>query len=243
MKKKENVEVEVFDTKVEMSEAAADFILSTALKAVSVYGRFTIALSGGSTPKILYAMLATDEYASVMPWADTYIFWSDERNLPAGHEDYNGTLATKALLDHVQIPEKNIYPVPTHLSPAEAAAGYEQEILDFFEGEPVFDIILLGLGDDGHTASLFPGTDVLNEEERLVKETTVDAKVSERITFTYPLINEADNVLFLVSGASKADILSDIINGTGDKYPAQGVAPANGTLHWYLDKDAASKLK
>lgn len=243
MKKKDNVEVEVFDTKVEMSEAAADFIVSTALKAVSVYGRFTIALSGGSTPKILYAMLATDEYASVMPWANTYIFWSDERNVPASHEDYNGTLATEALLKHVPIPEANIYPVPTHLEPAEAAAGYEQEIMDFFEGEPVFDIILLGLGDDGHTASLFPGTDVLDEEERLVKETTVNAKVAERITFTYPLINEADNVLFLVSGVSKADVVKDILNGTEHKYPAQGVAPANGTLHWYLDKDAASKLQ
>lgn len=233
--------VKAFEDSVKLNQEAADLILAIAKKAVSVYGRFTIALSGGSTPKALYELMATEPYRSAMPWAETFVFWGDERYVAAATDDYNGTMATKALLSHVPIPEPNIYPVPTHLPLQEVAEAYEKEINDFFEGEPVFDLILLGVGDDGHTASLFPNSDALNEEDKLVVATTAPHKIAERITFTYPLINVADNVMFLVAGKGKADIMKEILNGEADKYPAQLVQP-EGNLYWCLDRAAASKL-
>ena len=233
--------VKVFEDTAKLNQEAAEFIIATANKAVNVYGRFTIALCGGSTPKGLYELLATEPYRSAMPWEDTFVFWGDERYVTAATEDYNATLATKAMLSHVPIPEPNIFPVPTHLPLAEAADAYDKEIDSFFEGEAVFDLILLGVGEDGHTASLFPNSEALHEQDKIVVATTAPHKIAERITFTYPLINAADNVMFLVAGNGKADIMKEILNGEADKYPAQLVQP-EGNLYWYLDRAAASKL-
>ena len=241
--------VEIFRTPMEMTEATARCFAARAVEAVSVRGRFTAALSGGKTPVALYTLLAKAPSVSQIPWARVYLFWGDERCVPPDHEESNYRMTREFLLDHVPIPPANIHRMQGEMAPAEAAARYEKELREFFaphgDGFPVFDFILLGLGEDGHTASLFPGTRAIRESARWVLGHYVDAQKGWRITLTPPVINAARTVVFIVSGAGKAAILKEILEGPSrpDTLPAQIVRPAGGDLVWILDREAAALLK
>ena len=226
-------------------KAAADLIIQLYEQAIADKGSFTIALSGGNTPKKLYELLATPVYAKKINWKNIYLFWSDERCVPVSDEENNSHMASQALLNNVPVPKENIFPVPVNFEPAKAAARYEQMIRTFFKDtQPHFDLVLLGLGEDGHTASLFPGTDILDEKKILVKQVYLKEKKMFRVSFTLPLINDAKHILFLVTGKEKSSILKKIFTKPVKKpaYPAQLIKPVKGKLFWYLDKAAASSL-
>lgn len=237
--------VKVFSSDAELIKAAADTIVLIAREAVAKRGRFVISLSGGHTPEHLYITLSKPPYVDQMPWSHVYIFWGDERYVPADDEQNNANMARRTLLNHITIPAENIFPVQTQFSPADAAKNYEECIRRLFGNEtPVFDLMLLGIGDNSHTASLFPNTEVLHEHSRLVKEVFVEEVEMYRITMTVPLINNSRNILFLVEGESKAEAVNTILNGTykPDTYPAQLIRPVDGKLFWYLDSNAARLL-
>jgi 6-phosphogluconolactonase len=235
-------------TPQELFEAAAEEVVRAANQAVAQRGRFTLALSGGSTPKNLYTLLATNARTS-LPWDRTYFFWSDERHVPPSDPESNYRMAEEAMLSKVPVAASNVFRVPTENPDAAAAAeAYEQTLRKFFTVEagqlPRFDLILLGMGPDGHTASLFPETAALRERSRLVVANWVEKLKTSRITFTLPLLNAARCVAFLVSGTDKASVLHEVLEGNapGEQYPAKLVHPADGKLIWFLDRAAASGL-
>lgn len=225
-----------------LARAAADEVL----RAVHSAGdRFTLALSGGSTPKRLYQLLAADEYSSRLDWQRIHLFWGDERCVPPDDSASNYHLAQETLLDHVPILPENVHRIAGELEPAQAAALYDQHLGTFFGGLPRFDLILLGLGVDGHTASLFPLTPALQERIHYAVPSIAPVSPSHRVTVTLPVINAAARVLFLVSGADKADVLRRVFYGepTPDELPAQLVQPVNGDCLWLVDTPAARLLK
>lgn len=229
----------------ELLTALAEFIIEKANLAIQASGKFTFALSGGSSPKRLYELLASDGYRHRIDWTKVYFFFGDERYVPADHSSSNFLMAKNALFVPLKISPNNIFGVDTTLSPNEAAGDYEQRIRKHFQGkECVFDLILLGLGDNSHTASLFPHTSVLHEKKALVKEIYVQEVGMYRITFTAPLINAAHTVAFLVYGASKAEAVGNILHGPSDieVYPAQLIKPSRGEVHWFLDGPAATEV-
>jgi len=222
--------IRVFENSRELARGAAEHFVALAQK-----DSFTVALSGGSTPKILYQLLA-DQFQTRVSWSKTQFFWSDERHVPPDHPDSNYRLAHEALLSRVPVPESNVHRVHSeNPSAQEAADEYEKIIV------PRLDLILLGLGTDGHTASIFPGSDVLHETKRLVAAPWVEKLNTYRITMTLPLLNNGASILFLVSGAEKAAIVTEVLEGP-KKYPAQFVQPTEGELIWMLDRDAAAGL-
>jgi 6-phosphogluconolactonase len=229
-----------------LMRAAADEIVAVAQESIASRGRFSIALAGGSTPKSLYLLLATPDYISRFQWDRVYVFWGDERCVPPEHVDSSYRMARETLLDHVPIPQENIHRIHGEDDPAKAALEYAQVLHEFFSNanSPRFDFILLGMGDDGHTASLFPGTAALHEQTRWVVENYVVSKQMWRITLSPFAINSAANVAFLVSGASKAERLHEVLNGEfqPDTFPAQIVNPANGRLLWLVDSASAALL-
>lgn len=232
----------------ELFQAAAEEIIRAANEAVALRGRFTIALSGGSTPKGLYTLIAANAGSS-LPWDRIFVFWSDERHVPPDDADSNYRMAKETLLSKVPIPEANIFPVPAENPDAAAAAEeYDKTLRRFFtvpSGEfPRFDVILLGLGPDGHTASLFPESGALQEKSRLVVANWVEKLKTFRITFTLPVLNAARCVAFLVSGTDKAPVLREVLQGSApdEKYPAKLVQPSDGKLIWFVDRAAASEL-
>ncbi len=235
--------VHVYADKAALVTAATDQVIELIRDAIATHGRCSIALSGGSTPKPIYQALAQAD----LPWDQLYIYWGDERYVPATHADSNAKMARDAWLAHVAIPADNIFVVPTDTdSPEVSAERYQQSLMDSFsaasEGEiPQFDVILLGMGDDGHTASLFPHTLALNEFYRWVTVGNKDGQ--PRITFTSRLINQARHVMFVVAGANKQTALSQVFSPTADSaaYPARLVAPV-GELRWLLDVDASKGL-
>jgi 6-phosphogluconolactonase len=232
-----------------MTRAAANLFAARAAEAVSAQGRFTAALSGGKTPVALYDLLAKNPFASQIPWARVHLFWGDERCVPPDHGDSNYRLVRERLINHVPIPPANVHRMPAEMDTVEAAARYEEQLREFFAphggGFPVFDLVLLGLGEDGHTASLFPGTRALRESARWVLGHYVDAQKGWRITLTPPVINAARMVAFIVAGAGKAAVVKEILEGPfgPDTLPAQIVRPAGGDLVWMLDREAAALLK
>lgn len=233
----------VFEDTAATCKAVAAFIAETAQHAIHTNGKFSIALSGGNTPKKLYEYMSEPTFAALMPWDKTYVFWSDERCVPFSDEQNNSHMAFEAMLNKVPVPPANIFPIPVELSAQEAASEYERKIKIFFGDQfPVFDIILLGLGDNGHTASLFPHTSILNEKIRLVKEVFVPELNTYRISFTVPLINKAAKIVFFVTGKSKATIINTIFTGetNPNEYPAQLIRKEK--TYWFIDKAANSQL-
>lgn len=245
-----HAEVRVLPDIAALSRAAADEFLRAARAAIETRARFTVALSGGSTPKAIFGLLAVDEAGgrNKLPWDKAQVFFGDERHVPPDHPDSNYRMASEALLSKVPIPPANVHRVRAELDVARAAAEYENELRSVFgsrAGEiPRFDVIMLGMGPDGHTASLFPGSAALQERAALVSANWVENFNSHRITFTYPLLNAAAEVLFVAGGADKADMLRNVLRGdpSGRSYPAQDVRPISGRLLWLVDEAAARAL-
>ena len=243
-----SVEIRRLTTPQELFEAAAEEVVGAANQAVAERGRFTLALSGGSTPKSLYTLLATNA-RSTLPWDRTFFFWSDERHVPPTDPDSNYRMAQEAMFSKVSVPAGNVLRVPSEMPDAAAAAeAYEQTLRKFSALEPQqfprFDLILLGMGPDGHTASLFPETAALQEKSRLVVANWVEKLKTSRITFTVPVLNAGRSVAFLVSGTDKAPALKAVIesDAPGEQYPAKLVRPNDGKLIWFVDRAAASEL-
>ena len=236
--------VATFPDQDTLAEAAAQHIVTLAKEAITTRGRFSIALSGGSTPKQTLSCLASDEFAPMMDWQKVHVFWGDERCVPPDHADSNYLMAREVMLDRVPIPIENIHRIQAELNPTDAANTYETELRAFFQEVPRFDLVLLGMGDDGHTASLFPGTEAFIEEDRWVVANYIAKMSAWRITLTPIAINAAANITFLVSGARKAERLHEVLNGPYKprELPAQLVKPLDGRLRWLVDADAARLL-
>jgi 6-phosphogluconolactonase len=223
----------------------ADFIVDVARNAVATRGRFDFVVSGGSSPKRLYDLLTSDAYQNRVDWQKTYFFLGDERNVGLEHPDSNYRMVKQSLFDPLHVPADHVFPVDTMLTPAAAAARYEELIRTHFNGGPCqFDLVLLGLGSNSHTASLFPHTEVLHEQTKLVSGLFIPEVNMFRITFTAPLINQARHIAFLVYGASKAEAVAEIIQGKRDidAHPAQLIQPVGGTLEWFVDAAAGEKI-
>lgn len=237
--------ISVFQTAAALAQAAADLMVKISKQAIESRGKFVISLSGGTTPEHLYTLLAKPPYRDQISWNKTFIFWGDERCVPSDNKLNNANMAKTLLLDHINIPSININPVPVDLEPGKAAKKYASIIKEFFGKEPPrFDLIFLGLGENGHTASLFPGSDVVFENTLLVREVFVKEQHMFRITMTPPLINKARNIVFLVEGEKKAEILKTVLIGPQqpDKFPAQAINAEDGNLYWLVDEKAAALL-
>ncbi|HEX8328372.1 MAG TPA: 6-phosphogluconolactonase [Hymenobacter sp.] len=234
----------VYPTVEEVLRGLADFVVAQAGQAVVARGRFTLALSGGSSPKKLYELLASEAYRDRVPWPQVFFFFGDERDVPQTDPESNFLMAKKALFDPLQIPQENVFAIDTSLPAAEAAAAYTRAITAFFGAEAHLDLVLLGLGDNSHTASLFPHTPVLQASAAGAEAVFVEEKQAYRITLTAPLINQARAVAFLVYGADKAAAVQAVVNGPRDseEHPAQLIAPTAGETHWFLDEAAAAHL-
>lgn len=243
-----SAEIRILSTPQELFGAAAEEVVRTAKEAVEQRGRFAIALSGGSTPNSLYNLLATNARTS-LPWDRMFFFWGDERHVPPTDPDNNYRSADEAMLSKIPVAPGNVFRIETENPDAAAAAeAYEKTLQKFFALEPGkiprFDLILLGMGPDGHTASLFPGTAALEEKSRLVVANWVEKLKTSRLTFTLPVLNAARCVTFLVSGVDKAPALNAVLKGDapGEQYPAKLVQPSPGSLIWLVDRAAASEL-
>jgi 6-phosphogluconolactonase len=241
-------EVRRLTTPQELFQVAADEVIRAANDAVRERGRFTIALAGGSTPRNLYTLIAANAGSS-LPWSKVFFFWGDERHVPPADPESNYRMAEETLLSKIPVPPANIFRIPAENPDASAVAeSYEQTLRKFFAlapGEfPRFDFILLGMGPDGHTASLFPETAALQEKTRLVVANSVEKLHTSRITLTLPVLNAARCVAFLVSGADKAVMLHEVLEGQapGERYPSKLVRPSDGKLIWFVDRAAASQL-
>jgi 6-phosphogluconolactonase len=239
-------QVRVFTSVEELFRASAEEFCEIGNRAIQEHGRFTVALSGGSTPKELHRELATT-FASELPWDRVFFFWGDERHVPPDFPESNFRMARETLLSKLTVPASHVFRIHGELPDANQSAGiYEQTLLEFFRPTtgkiPRFDFILLGIGPEGHTASLFPGTAALEEKQRLVVGNWVAVHSTWRITCTYPLLNSAANVMFLADGSGKADIIRKALKDPSANLPCQGVKPVSGNLTWYLDKAAGAKL-
>lgn len=233
--------VQVYESPQELAEAAARAFAGSAAEAIAERGRFAVALAGGSTPKATYEILARD-HAEDVDWPNVHAFFGDERTVPPDHEDSNYRMARETLLDRVPI--GSVHRMRGELPPDEAAAVYEEDLGQFFGGEfPVLDLVMLGIGPDGHTASLFPATAALGVTDRLVVANPVTKLDTTRLTLTVPVLNAAREVRFLVAGAGKAEALAEILEGDADprEYPAKLVRPPGGPI-WMVDHAAASAL-
>jgi len=242
--------VEIFRNAAELAQQAAQLILTQSQLGVARNNLFTIALSGGSTPKRLYELLAdpTQQFRSQLPWDRIHFFWTDERHVPPDHPDSNYRMVREAMLVRAPVPPTNVHRMLSEKPNAsEAANDYESQLRDFFHlpaGElPRIDFALLGLGPEGHTASLFPDSEVLQETQRWVAAPWIAKLNSYRLTMTLPVLNNASTVVFLVSGSEKAEILREVLKGEPDRFPAQRINPTNGALSWLVDENAASKLQ
>lgn len=231
----------------ELSRETAEFFVTTASDAIDRNGQFTVSLSGGSTPKALYRLLSS-EYGDSIDWSRVSFFLGDERFVPIDSDESNFRMVNEALFEPLQIPDSNIFRWETELDSAEAAAAdYDTRMTSYFQllpGQlPRFDLTLLGLGEDGHTASLFPDTAALEIADRLAVANWVEKLETYRLTMTFPVINNSAVCAFLAAGESKANVLARIQDhASRTAYPAERVAPVDGELYWFLDEAAASKL-
>ena len=236
----------IFNAADQVLTALADYFVKVATESIAAKNKFTVALSGGSSPKKLYELLASTSYADHVDWEKVYFFFGDERNVPQDHKDSNYLMAKKALFDPLLISPANVFPVDTTFEPAEAAARYWEMISTFFdEGELSFDLVLLGLGDNSHTASLFPHTPVLHDTTPGVKEVWLEDQQVWRITLNAPLINDGRHIAFLVYGEGKAIAVHHVLEDAEDieEYPAQLIDSITGETVWFLDEAAAADLE
>ncbi|MGH9821881.1 MAG: 6-phosphogluconolactonase [Blastocatellia bacterium] len=228
-----------------LAATAAKEFVRLAKAAVQIQGAFSVALSGGSTPKATFELLSTQPLVLQVPWSSTHVFWSDERTVPPDHKDSNYRMAYEAMISRVALPATNVHRMKGEMDPESAAAEYTAELENHFgPGFPRFDLIMLGMGDDGHTASLFPGTKALGEAERPVVANYVPKFSTNRLTFSVPTINNAACVMFLISGDAKVPALKEVIEGTRNTqlYPSQLIHPTNGALEYLVDRAAAAAL-
>lgn len=239
--------LQVFADHASFARGCADFVTRLACDSISARGRFTVALAGGSTPRAVYASLSAPPCRDRIPWDAVHVFFGDERCVPPDDPRSNYRMAREALLDAVPLPAANVHRIRGEDDPAAEAARYEQELTAFFGAAafPAFDLILLGLGEDGHTASLFPGTAALREGERRAVALYIGALASWRVTFTVPTINAARQVAFLVAGSAKSQMLWNVLRGPRQPgiWPAQLIDPASGALHWLTDAAAAQRVR
>lgn len=229
----------VFDDRAALANGAAALFASQAQKAVAERGRFTVLLAGGETPRLTYQALAQEPFRSTVPWECVHCFWGDERCVPPDDPRSNALMARQALLDHVPVKPENVHPLNSKLPPQQAADAYGIDLATFFGQEsPCFDLVLLGLGDDGHTASLLPGSPALDEHFRWTSVARRPEEDFSRVTLTAPIINQAATIAFLVAGSSKSAVLAHVLNGELPPYPAQLIQPESGELHWLVDREA-----
>lgn len=245
MKAGVRVMIQIFPNKESLSRAAAELFVRRAGQALRLRGRFCVALSGGNTPRRMYELLAQPPFRDQVAWEQVQVFWGDERCVSADDPRSNARLARQAWLDHVPIPPEQIHPIQGNLSPEAAAQAYEALLRSFFAGRPPsLDLIFLGLGEDGHTASLFPYHEVLREGVRWVAEVYLAPGDLDRVTLTTAIINQAAVVAFLVGGGGKARVLKEILTGPPEpqRLPAQLIQPEGGQLLWLVDREAAFPL-
>ena len=238
-------DVRVFQDSKSLAAAAAEAFINLAEQSILDQGRFSVALSGGSTPNLLYQILANPDNQKRLDWDQIYLFFGDERNVPPDHVDSNFRMVKEVLLEKIDIPKKNIHCVQTELDIQQAAQSYEMSIRQFFAGDwPRFDLVLLGMGADGHTASLFPNSLGLEEENRWFIANFVPEPGLWRLTLTKCAINNAKNIILLVSGASKAAMVKEVLCGSEatSLKPIQMISPRDGQMTWMLDRDAAVYL-
>jgi 6-phosphogluconolactonase len=236
-------DVRVFADVDELSLRAAEAAVRTINESLRSNRSFSVALSGGTTPRTLYHLLST-RFRDQIPWTNVHVFWGDERYVPLADPQSNYRMAREALLDMVPCPAENVHQMPTELpNPDVAAREYEKTLGSYFSKDwPHFDLVLLGLGEDGHTASLFPGSPALNETKRWVVAVKAPAKPPLRLTLTLPALTQAANIYFLVTGSNKAQALHHVLTGSPDPkiYPASGVRLTQGTVIWWVDRAAAA---
>jgi 6-phosphogluconolactonase len=228
----------------ELAIALANWIEVLIRKTLEVKDQFSIALSGGESPKKLYQKLASNPYREKVNWGRLHVFWGDERVVPFNDERSNAKMAYDNLLSQVNIPTQQVHSIWTDIPPEQSAKQYEKILHQYFDDkQTTFDLVLLGLGEDGHTLSLFPGSAAINDEQSWVKADNAEQKGMKRITLMPTVINRSAAIVFLVTGENKATVLAEIIsNPTHEKYPAQLIQPANGELYWFLDEAAAKNL-
>lgn len=238
--------IEIYENAKELAWAAALRFASLVEQAIKANGRFTVALSGGSTPKALFTILAEKPFADSLPWPNIYLFWGDERCVPPDHADSNFRMTNEALLSKAPIPTENVFRVAGEDEDHDrAAVNYSATVQQFFNSDaPQFDLVFLGMGADGHTASLFPGSTALKANDGIAVANFVEKFNSWRITLTAPTINNAHHVTFLVAGEDKAATLKDVLEGEyqPETYPSQLIKPVSGDLLWMLDEAAAAQL-
>jgi len=240
------MKINVFKTEDEVLDGLANYFVEVAAKSIAHHGQFSVALSGGNSPKKLYELLASPKFRDKVEWKKVHFFFGDERYVPHTDPQSNYLMAKKAILEPLELSYRQIFPENTSVSPEEAAARYTNDINLYFAGfDARFDLVLLGLGDNSHTASLFPHTPVLHDKTASVKEVFLDDQQVFRITMTAPLINQAHHIAYLVYGAGKAEAVHHVIEDKKDieNYPAQLIKPSDGDLQWFLDTAAAALLK
>ena len=240
-------EIRVFADLEALSRAAADVLVDLSRRAIADRGRFLVALSGGGTPARLYQLLPQPPYREEIPWANMHVFWGDERCVPPDHPQSNYRQAWDALLKHVPVSPQNIHRVKSELTPQEAARDYAAVLKQYAEAPlewPRFDLVLLGMGEDGHTASLFPGSEVEASAPALAVSGHYQGRPAWRVTLTPPVLNAASAVIFLVAGAAKSHTLQQVLDGEyrPRDLPSQRVRPSDGELIWLVDRDAAAGL-
>lgn len=240
-------ELKVFDDPEQVARAAAGRVAELARESIEARGLFTFALAGGSTPRRVYELLAGEEFRDAVDWANVHIFFGDERAVPADHSDSNFRMANESLLSRVPVPTQNVHRIEGLGDAVANASDYESEMRGLFGDTewPQLDLVLLGMGDDGHTASLFPNTAALEERRTWVAANWVEKLGAWRVTLTAPAVNAARHVLFLVGGAGKAERLREVLKGEREptRLPSQLIRPHDGTLEWFVDRAVASRLE
>lgn len=234
--------IQIYNNTEEINTAAANLFVAAAQKAIAEKGKFTTVLTGGSSPAGIYKLLASDQYKNKIDWSNVFIFWGDERWVPLTDDLSNAKMSYATLLSHVPIPQDNIFEMyAAGVTPEDYAVSYEQSIKKVLGNDGKFDLILLGMGDDGHTASLFPGEAVLDEQNKWVAAYYLEPQKMHRITLTAPLINKAEKIIVIAFGEKKAPALKEVTTGAYNPatYPMQLIKPVTGELLFLVDKSAA----